>query len=199
MRRLLYGVISIWVIDCLNVYAINFSDIDVSFNLSWYIKFIFLVFIMIIGYYGINQGAVFAVIHRDNVTIPRPVKEEKVKLVSDAIAQKQSDALVEYMQKEKAYLNSELRILDIAIDFNQPVHILSHVINTQLNQNFYDFVNRFRIEEAKVRLLDSKYKDLTITAIAFDCGFNSKSTFNRLFKKYTDITPTQYKKTRFLQ
>ncbi len=100
------------------------------------------------------------------------------------------------MQTEKIYLNSDIRIQDIAISLNLPVHVLSHIINANLNQNFYDFVNTYRIDEAKFRLQNEKYKSLTIVAIAFDCGFNSKATFNRLFKQYTGLTPSQFKKDK---
>ena len=98
------------------------------------------------------------------------------------------------MQKEKVYLNSEIRIQDLANHLKIPVHTLSHLINASLNQNFYDFINTYRINEVKMRLQDEKYSHYTIVAIAFDCGFNSKATFNRLFKQYTGLTPTQYKK-----
>jgi len=193
MQKLLYGVISILFIDCMNALVMNFSSFEFPFYISWYIKFIFLSFIIIIGYYGINQGVVFANIHQFTDTEKSKLKDEKIKIIPDEIVRKQTGILVEYMEVGKAYLNSELRIQDISVDLNIPVHVLSQLINSQLNQNFYDFVNKYRIEETKSRLLDPQYCDLTIVAIAHDCGFNSKATFNRLFKKYTNLTPSQFK------
>lgn len=198
MRKLLYGGISIWFVDCLNVYALNFSSIEYPYIISIIIKIIFIIFIILIGYYGINQGSIFSVIQSPKDNENTKTKEEKTKRIPDEIAEKQANTLLNYMQEEKAYLNSELRIQDIAINLNLPVHVLSYIINTKLNKNFYDFVNQYRIEEAKFRLHDLDCNNLTIVAIAYDCGFSSKATFNRLFKKYTGITPTQHKNLKSL-
>jgi AraC-like DNA-binding protein len=192
MRKLLYGVISIWLIDCINVYALNFTNFDVHFSISWIIKFCFIAFIILIGFYGINQGSIFATIRPTNEKEDTSAKDSK-KIISDELAKEHTDTLIRYMHTEKPFLNSEIRIQDIAISLQLPVHVLSHVINTKLHQNFYDFVNTYRINEAKFRLHDEQYIKLTIIAIAFDCGFNSKATFNRLFKQYTGVTPSQYK------
>ncbi len=194
MRKLLYGVITILLIDCFNGQAMNFSNLEFPHYLSLYIKIVFLLFIIAIGYHGINQGSIFSSLHHFQGTVKNNSKNEKVKSTSNETTQQQTEILVKYMQQEKVYLNSELRIQDISVDLNIPVHVLSQIINTNLNQNFYDFVNTHRIEEVKSRLKDSSYNDLTIVAIANDCGFNSKATFNRLFKKHTNLTPTQYKK-----
>jgi AraC-like DNA-binding protein len=75
-----------------------------------------------------------------------------------------------------------------------PAHYLSRIINEHHGQNFFDFINSFRIEEFKRRLADPHYKNFTLLAIAFDCGFNSKSAFNRFFKKVEGISPSEYKK-----
>ncbi len=192
MRKLLVGVITIWLIDCLNVYALNFTNLDVHYSLTWIIKFCFIGFILLIGYYGINQGSIFGTIQQQSTKENEATSDSK-KIVSDDTVKENTDTLIDYMEKEKAYLNSELRIQDIATNLNLPVHVLSHTINSNLNQNFYDFVNTYRIEEAKSRLKNKQYQHLTIVAIAFDCGFNSKATFNRLFKLYTGLTPSQYK------
>jgi len=193
MRKLLYGVITVWFIDCVNVYALNFTNLDIPYYVSWTIKFTFIAFIIVIGYYGINQGSIFVSVQPQSEKKFESSSDSK-KITSEKSAQKYTDILISYMENEKVYLNNEIRIQDIAIKLNLPVHVLSYTINNNLNQNFYDFVNTYRINEAKKRLIDDEYKNLTIVAIAFDCGFNSKATFNRLFKQYTGVTPTQYKK-----
>ncbi len=189
MYKLVIGGIIIWFIECLNLIGLNFTDIEflVTYNTSWYIKVAFMIFVIFIGFYGVNQGDMFS-----KTLISGG--EEKVKLVPSLVAKKYRDDLVRFMQDERLYLDSELRIQDISIKLDLPVHILSYTINTELNQNFYDFVNSYRVEEVKKRLHGQEFKKLTIIAIAFDCGFNSKATFNRLFKKYTGQTPSQFKK-----
>ncbi len=208
MNKLLIGGISIWLIECLNVIALNFTDIDFpyTYNTSWYIKFAFMIFVLFIGYYGINQGGIFSKTKEEEEKERLPEEAnveneihsttiiEKNKLISEEIAKQYKEELVKYVEEEQVYLNSELRIQDFSIHLKIPVHILSYIINTELQQNFYDFINLYRIEEVKKRLHDKEYDNLTIIAIAIDCGFNSKATFNRLFKLYTGMTPSHYKR-----
>ena len=104
------------------------------------------------------------------------------------------ESLLAYMEEEEAYLDPELTIKDLSEQLSISARDLSQVINERLNQNFNDFVNHYRIEKAKELLLKMD-DDGTILDVAFDSGFNSKSSFNTLFKKYTRYTPSQYKKT----
>ncbi|MFA8451033.1 MAG: helix-turn-helix domain-containing protein [Bacteroidales bacterium] len=126
------------------------------------------------------------------------LREKKPKLIPDQKADIYIQELLNYMEQKKPYLNCDLHIQDIAVALEVPVHVLSFILNHHLEKNFFDFINYYRIEEVKRRLHDSKYDALTIIAIAFDCGFNSKASFNRLFKKNTGITPSQYKKDKGL-
>jgi AraC-like DNA-binding protein len=70
---------------------------------------------------------------------------------------------------------------------------ISITLNNELNKSFHDFINEYRVEEAKKRLRDQQYDRLTILAIAMDSGFNSKSSFNRIFMKTTGMSPKEYK------
>jgi len=72
------------------------------------------------------------------------------------------------------------------------------VINTRLQQNFFDFINHYRIEKVKKDLADPQKKNLKVLAIAFDAGFNSKSSFNAIFKRHTNLTPSEYR-SQFLR
>jgi len=110
-------------------------------------------------------------------------------------AEKLSEKLNEYMESEKAYLNPDLSLKDLAVAMGTYTHYITQVLNTIFNQNFYDFVNRYRIEEAEYQLIDPQKANFTILAIAFDCGFNSKATFNRVFKGKNGVTPREYKLT----
>lgn len=210
MNKLLIGGISIWLIECINVILLNFTEwsFPYDYNSSWYIKISFIVFVMIIGVYGINQGGIFSKTNKVYSLTPKyKSSEDKEKLIvknstnkkttlkSSNLSEKHKQELIAYIENEKVYLNNELRIQDLSIELKIPVHILSHIINTELNQNFFDFINAYRIEEVKKRLHNPEYDHLTIIAIAFDCGFNSKATFNRLFKLHTQQTPSQYKKS----
>ena len=101
---------------------------------------------------------------------------------------------MEYMMFEKPFLRTKLSINDLAEELDIPSHHISQVINERLNQNYFDFINSYRIEELKVKLKDPRNKHLTMLGIAFDCGFNSKASLNRIFKKHTGQTPSEYLK-----
>ena len=96
-----------------------------------------------------------------------------------------------FMVEKKPYLDNELRIADLAEQVNIPAHHLSQVINQHAGRNFFDFVNHYRVEEAMKLLGDGQ---LSMTAIAFESGFNSQSAFYRHFKKVTGLTPKQYQR-----
>jgi len=99
----------------------------------------------------------------------------------------------EYMEKHEPYLNSQMRVKDLAEQTEISSHQISQVLNESFQQNFYEFVNTYRVRKAKTLLDDPKNESLTFTAIGFDAGFNSKTTFYNAFKKETGTTPAQYK------
>lgn len=102
--------------------------------------------------------------------------------------------LKEVMTIQQPYLNPDLKLHDLALLMEVPSHVLSSTINKELNLNFFEFVNQYRVEEFKKRVASTDHKNYSFLAIALDVGFNSKASFNRIFKKETGITPTQYTK-----
>lgn len=104
------------------------------------------------------------------------------------------ERLQHYLAEKKPYLNRNLTLHDMASDLSIPDYRLSELINTNLEKNFFTLINELRVEEAKQRIRSGEYSHLTLSAIGFDSGFNSKSTFQALFKKYTGMTPSQFKK-----
>jgi len=102
--------------------------------------------------------------------------------------------LVALMEKEKPYTDGNLTLQKLAKKLAVPPSHLSQIINEHLNQNFFDFVNYHRIEEAKKMLVDPARKHRSILSISEEVGFNSKSAFNAAFKKHTDTTPSEFRK-----
>ena len=96
------------------------------------------------------------------------------------------------IQYESLYNNPELTLSDIAKKLDTNVSIISKTINQGFRMNFNDFINNYRIEEIKKAFDNDEHKKSTLLGIAFDCGFNSKATFNRAFKKNTGFSPKQY-------
>lgn len=102
--------------------------------------------------------------------------------------------LKRHMETEAPYLDASLSIYGLSKQLNLPSKELSVLINHNLNQHFFDFVNEYRIKKAMEILEDTSKSNLTILEILYEVGFNSKSSFNTAFKKYTKLTPTQYRK-----
>ena len=107
--------------------------------------------------------------------------------------------LLNYMDEEKPYRNSNIRLDDIAQALDIPSHHLSQVINQLLDVNFNEFINAYRVEEVKQKLLNPSHAHLNILALAFDAGFNSKTSFNRIFKQFTGKSPSLYKSQQSTQ
>lgn len=107
-------------------------------------------------------------------------------------AQKIKEDLLKYMEENKPFLQPQLRIKDLSELTHISTHHISQVINEAFHQNFYEFVNSYRIDEAKRLLKDSNFKNYTYTAIGFEVGFNSKSAFYTAFKKFTGCSPANY-------
>jgi AraC-like DNA-binding protein len=124
--------------------------------------------------------------------------EEKPKYASSILGkielERYSQIIILKLTTEKLYLNSTLTLNEFSEETGISVRILSQVINQKWNQNFFSFINTFRIEEAKHKLTQFNNKTDTMLGIGFDSGFNSKSSFYDAFKKQTGITPTEYRK-----
>jgi AraC-like DNA-binding protein len=101
--------------------------------------------------------------------------------------------LDDLLQKEKIFINEKLSIEDIALKLDTNTKYISQIINETYNKNFYNFINFYRIEEAKRLLISAENDKYSILGIAHSVGFVSKSTFNVAFKSYTGMTPTEFK------
>lgn len=102
--------------------------------------------------------------------------------------------LEQLMQQQKVFLDPEITIEKLAAMINSNRHFVSQVLNEKAGQSFYDYINQYRVNEAKRLLLDPAYSNQKIASIAYDAGFNSLSAFNDVFKKVARITPSQFKK-----
>ena len=97
------------------------------------------------------------------------------------------------MEVEKAYLDADISLQSLAEKLSITSRVLSQLLNEKLNRNFSDFINFYRVEEAKKILQDPRSAQKKIIALAFDVGFNTKVAFYNAFKKFTHMTPAQYR------
>lgn len=123
----------------------------------------------------------------------RSTNSSKTFAFTDSDLNRWKAKLATHMINAKPYLNPELRLSDLASDLKLKPYQLSELINRGEQTNFYDFINRYRIDEAKRRLRDPAFLNLNILGIAQESGFNSKSVFNDSFKKLTGLTPSAFR------
>ena len=149
----------------------------------------FLLFLSTMFLKGIKQQEVFFINNLNNTNR----KYEKI-LLTDAQKEEYRKKLFQYMEDKKPYINPSFNLKEFAGNTGIPTHHLSQFLNMELKQNFYDFINLYRINECKTILSNKSSKKFTILEILYESGFNSKSVFNTAFKKHTGMTPTQYRK-----
>lgn len=155
------------------------------------------------GFYGFRQTEVFSnfkivkkeqepnmdeLIDRTSSYTKSGLTEEKIKY--------HAQRLTEYMELEKPFLSEDLTLPVLAKQCNLSYTQLSQIINQYFQINFYDFVNQYRVKESKKMLGSPDFDHLSILGIAYDCGFKSKSSFNRYFKKLTGLNPSEFKKKK---
>ncbi|HLV39869.1 helix-turn-helix domain-containing protein [Xanthomarina sp.] len=150
-------------------------------------------FIILIGYFGLKQTGVF-ISYTDEVPEDPIIETENSpsKLKDDDLEQCFCK-IDDYFKTERPYLEPDLTLPKLAKSLNVPHHHLSQVINEVYGQNFFDFINKHRVEEVKNKIVDPEYDKYSLLGIAFESGFNSKSAFNRVFKKFTKKTPSQFR------
>ncbi|MEO0506762.1 MAG: helix-turn-helix domain-containing protein [Bacteroidota bacterium] len=127
--------------------------------------------------------------------IPEQVASEtRESTLSKTISEQEIEMVKTLMMKKKPYLNPELNLVELAKLAEMSRGQLSGIINSGFGKNFNDFVNLYRIEAFKDKVGDAAHEKLSLLGIAYECGFNSKATFNRVFKKLTNSSPTEYLK-----
>ncbi len=133
-----------------------------------------------------------------NISIIRIDKQKTNQSILDVLDDKQVSEAIEQlrrvMEQEKCYLNPTLNLTKVSELTGLTPKVISAICNQVLNKGFGEYINEYRIEEAKVRLADPQHKHLTILSIAYDVGFNSLPTFQRAFKQITGMTPTMFQK-----
>ena len=200
LLNLTIGLLTIWVGASVLVVLSRFCSIDLP--LTWSFTIV-PVFIFYIGFCGIRQQIIY--------TTPVTEAQNKVSVSITEMPVKISDSykksglqvdnmktinarLLKSMQQDRLFLNPTLSLSALSKELNIPAHHLTQTLNEYADLSFYDFVNSFRVNEFKKRIHAPENKNFSLLGIAFDCGFNSKSSFNRIFKQKTALSPSEYQK-----
>ncbi len=188
LRRLLYLMLclmGLWLVTIVS----NFANINSSWQ--YYILFlpaiVFVYWLGMAAYFRQNKMKVEDVIEYNNGPSKSYFTEEEARI--------HKGCLLALMRDEQLYLNPMLKIEDLATRLGLPEKAASNLLNQHLEKSFSDFVNAYRVNEARLKLADPALANFTIAAIAFECGFNSLATFQRCFKQITGITPSAYQNT----
>lgn len=191
-----YIIITILVIVIFYIlYHLFFNPV----SLNLFINCIFLIAVYFVAYHSLKQKEIYPVEEKQRNELisleDTVVDNTKKKITSDEELKDIKTRLSEVMRSQKPYLESDLNLIKLAQLLSVSTHQLSYVINTGFNKNFFQYINEYRVEKAKKLLSDNTNDNLSILGIAFESGFNSKTSFNTTFKKMTGQTPSEFKKT----
>ena len=171
----------------LSLFAVIHFDI-----MTWVWKSIGMILsfsIFALGYKGILQREIFDARVEGEVPLPAPPSPKEEKPDLELISK-----LKQFMETNKPYLDQELSLSSLSKGIGLNRNQLSQLINEGIGENFYDFVNKYRVDEVKRLMVDPQKQNYNLLGIALEAGFKSKSTFNLIFKRFTGLTPTEYRK-----
>lgn len=174
---------------------------DMGFETGYFTVIPVVFMVAYLGYYGTFQSKVLLPdflfdTTKKNLITDKIVSEDSSKKYNynpsemKALAQE----INELMDRKKPFLEEDLTLTALAKLLDVPDKKLSTLLNQNMNTSFYDYVNGFRVDEVKKVMSSPDGYKYTLLAIAFDCGFKSKSSFNRIFKKTTNLSPSDYRK-----
>jgi AraC-like DNA-binding protein len=183
---MLWSIVFILVVSLIYTFlpVVGLRDyFNLAFGIGFFIIFFF---INAVVWKGLHQPEIFAGIDLDREKKPVPISpSEKVTL---------GKALSRVMNDGKVYLESELTLDGLAGKVGFPPRKVSQFINEDFRQNFFDYINTCRVAEAERIFRESLDPKLTILEVMYASGFNSKSSFNTIFKQKTGLTPSEYRR-----
>lgn len=203
---LIMGLFVIVIVDSyFSVYEL-ISPIN-SWNIGTAIAFVIIILYCFLGYKGMFQSHILLpgflaaanvpahikIASQDEIESEKPVKQ------LDSFSSEEIEVLKirlnELLVTKKPYLNDRLSLTEMAEELAITDKKLSELLNQHLNTNFYNFINSFRVAEVKEKLAEDAYRKYTLLSIAYDCGFQSKTSFNRVFKQKTGMSPSKYRES----
>ena len=183
LNLVLFGFLVIWACDVIG-FGLNLSGIS-RISLIGLTMLLVFIFSNVIVFKGLHQPEIFAGLETNTKYARSPLTQKEKK--------QYLEKLLMYMEEEKPFLRSSLTITELGRKVTISPRYISQVINESLGLNFFDFVNEYRVQEAKRFLSKASSNHRNILDVLFDSGFNTKSVFNRVFKKHTGMTPSEFK------
>jgi AraC-like DNA-binding protein len=183
----------------LTLFIIGFNLFFYNNPLNLFMNGVTLVIVFFTAYNSLKQKEIYSLDEQERNEMISVGEDEQVdmlkrQLLSEERLEELKVRLNELMVRDEPYLYSNLNLINLAKELHITSHQLSYLINKGFSENFYSYINKFRIEKAKKLLLDNEANKFSIIGIAFESGFSSKTSFNTTFKKMTGYTPSEFKK-----
>lgn len=191
LKYLLIGLVTMVIFWFLENFLVNYWISNLS-------NTIYGVGAFYIAYFSLRQEEVFGKTTEETTAIKKVLEAETEKwlaLIPENKVPGLKNRLIQLMEAEKLYLNNELSLSSLAGKMDLSPHELSYLLNKGFQENFWQFINKYRVEHSKKLLRDSGFAHLSMLGVAFESGFNSKTTFNATFKKMTGMTPSAFQAT----
>jgi len=201
--------LTVWIVHIIS----NLNIINNSFSRDSWIFLSVVIFVFVAGYFGFKQSVIYKfspqpetfhnikLVRKEKSLEESPEKHirEKKKYEKSQLSPEQAKDIVQklnrFVLEEKAFTRSKLSLDEVASGIDVTSHTLSQLLSVFLKMNFFNYVNEHRVNFVKQMLIDSDFDKFSLMGIAEEAGFNSKSSFNRIFKNETGMTPSQYKTT----
>jgi len=169
--------------------------IDLNYEQRWWLNIFMALVVLFVGIKGYFTNT--TKLNKLSFSFsPNPESIPQVESNENSISKKEVNVVAEYMKDERPYLNPDLNLSDLANELQMNRAQLSQIINSGFQKNFNDFINEYRVNTFKEKINSGEHKQLSLLGLAFDSGFNSKATFNRVFKKLTQTSPSEYLQTQ---
>lgn len=212
-RHLLIGFGFIVVFDTLCTFYEFYFEV-IPWNIGTLVAFSMVILYTYLGYKGMFQSRIllpdFLLTRLNTIEeteetseiIEIPVQKTAMRPLdnySDDEIQQLKQQLFDTLEIQKLYLNDDLGLAELADTLGITTKKLSELLNQHLHTNFYNFINEYRVKEVIARMATPEAEKYTLLAIAYDCGFQSKASFNRIFKQKTGYSPSDYRKRMALE
>lgn len=190
VKRLLFGCLVFISLDTITL-LIDLANISISFDTGYLTIISIILITSYLGYFGINQSKILLPSYRLNFISQ---KDESDNQIQDYKVLEEK--LKKMMATQQPYLDEELSLNELADELGISAKQLSTLLNKYMNTSFYDYINSFRVQAVILAMSSNTSKKYTLLAIGMDCGFNSKASFYRIFKKQTGYSPSKYKRDK---
>ncbi len=204
MYFLCLSFLGVWAIAAVSLSLFFFGGLNIPLHGGLYSNISVSLVVFVMGIYGFRQTMVFSPAYpfrevmataspNDHLDPQEPQPKYRNSGLQASEAETQLERLLQYMQRERPYLDQDLTLFKLAEALDLPPNHLSQIINSLRQQNFFDFINQYRVEAVKSLLTEPKAKKMTLLGLGMEAGFKSKASFNRAFKKFTGQTPSEFK------